>query len=90
MKITGHQYVSLSMVLMFLVFYPVLSVDQPPLADYRNNLARIHVWISYGSNNAVPHVEPVLTLQPNMAFDVVTEFLALFMPLEQAGRGLIF
>lgn len=73
----------------FFAFLPVLSVDQPPLADYPNHLARVHVWLSQGTSNVVPNVKPVLALQPNMAFELVAGFLTIFMPLEQAGRGFV-
>ncbi|MGD9774879.1 hypothetical protein [Diaphorobacter sp.] len=89
MKLTGRQYLSALMVLIVLAFVPVLSVDQPFLADYPNHLARVHVWLSHISNDPVPNVEPVWALQPNMAFELVTGFLTLFMPLKHAGHGFI-
>ena len=89
MKLSGAQYFSILAVFLVLVFLPILSVDQPPLADYPNHLARVHVWLMHGSSDAVPFVEPVWALQPNMVFELVTSLLSLFMPLEQAGRGFV-
>ena len=89
MKLSGAQYFSILAVFLVLVFLPILSVDQPPLADYPNYLARVHVWLMHGSSDAVPFVEPVWALQPNMVFELVTSLLSLFMPLEQAGRGFV-
>lgn len=89
MRLSGFQYFFIFGFLLWLVFIPILSVDQPPLADYPNHLARVYIWLTHNSPEAVPSVEPVLALQPNMAFELVTGLLSVFMPLEQAGRGFV-
>ena len=87
MKFTARRFFAAWLLLILLASVPVLSVEQPPLADYPNHLARVHIWLMSGSADAVPHVEPVWTLQPNMALELVFAFLPFFIAWEGAGRA---
>lgn len=89
MKFTARRFFAAWLLLILLASVPVLSVEQPPLADYPNHLARVHIWLMSGSADAVPHVEPVWTLQPNMALELVVGLLAHFIALESAGRAFV-
>lgn len=89
MKFTRRRFFAAWLLLFLLASVPVLSVEQPPLADYPNHLARVHIWLMSGSAGAVPHVEPVWALQPNMALELVVGLLAQFMALESAGRAFV-
>ena len=89
MKISGWQYALIVSFLLLLACIPIFSVDQPPLADYPNHLARVHIWLNYGTSSEVPNVVPVWAIQPNMAFELFVALLSVFMPLEQAGRWFV-
>lgn len=65
---------------------PVLLTPHVPLADYPNHLARVQVWSSFLNGVKVPHLEPVLALQPNMAFDLGVLGLTQIMNIETAGK----
>lgn len=45
MNVTGGSFFAVWLVLFFLASVPVLSMVQPPLADYLNHLARVHIWL---------------------------------------------
>jgi len=75
--------------LLVMASFPVLSVLQPPLADYPNHLARVYIWMSSASAQAVPHVQPVWALQPNMAFELIVGPLSQIVSLENAGRTFV-
>jgi len=69
---------------------PVWSVRIPPLVDYPNHLARMHVLTHY-------HETPLLqkyylinwAILPNLAMDAIVPVLAKLMPLEVAGKCFI-
>lgn len=89
MKLTDRRFFAIWLVLLLLASVPVLSVVQPPLADYPNHLARVHIWMSSVSDWAVPHVQPVWALQPNMAFELIVGPLSEIVSLEDAGRAFV-
>lgn len=65
---------------------PIFLTPHIPLADYPNHLARVQVWNEYLHGFEVPHLEPVLALQPNMAFDLVVLGLTQITDIETAGK----
>lgn len=89
MKLTDRRFFAIWLVLLLLASVPVLSVVQPPLADYPNHLARVYIWISSVSALAVPHVQPVWALQPNMAFELIVGPVSEIVSLEDAGRAFV-
>ena len=70
-----------------LALVPIFVSTIPPLADYPNHLARVHI-LSY--LETVPELanyyRDVTSAQPNLAFDIVVALLSRVMPLETAGR----
>ena len=70
-----------------LLLLPFFFIQIPPLQDYPNHLARIHVLMQI---HASPAFEEYYKVQwaplPNLAMDLIVPFLALFAPLETAGR----
>jgi hypothetical protein len=70
-----------------IALYPVLSVAVPPLVDYPNHLARMHVLANWASDPALQQNYVVnWRLLPNMAEDLIVPLLARFMPLYAAGK----
>ncbi len=66
---------------------PIFVSRIPPLADYPNHLARVHILSNL---DRVPELaeyyRDVTSAQPNLAFDVIVALLARVMPLEAAGK----
>ncbi len=75
------------LILTGVALYPVLSVDVPPLVDYPNHLARMHILSAW-------HDDPDLqrnyvvnrSLGPNMAMDLIVPMLTKILPIYDAGR----
>lgn len=75
------------LILTCVALYPVLSVEVPPLVDYPNHLARMHILGAW-------HDDPDLqrnyvvnwSLGPNMAMDLIVPVLAKVLPIYDAGR----
>ncbi|HEU4685508.1 MAG TPA: hypothetical protein VFS39_13465 [Nitrospira sp.] len=75
---------------MALAFIPIAVSSIPPLADYPNHLARVHILTHLGgSPELAEYYRSVQGVQPNLAFDVVVGALTRVMPLEAAGRTFI-
>jgi hypothetical protein len=66
---------------------PILIVATPPLLDYPNHLARMHIEADYHNS---PLLQQFYALDwrpiPNMAMDLVVPPLARIMPLAWAGK----
>lgn len=87
MNVSKQTITALILVLLtILTCIPVLLTPHVPLADYPNHLARVQVWNGFLHGVTVPHLEPVLALQPNMAFDLVVLGLTQFMDIETSGK----
>ena len=73
--------------LLAVTIVPIWLVRLPPLVDYPNHLARMHIL---GSGNESPllnqYYEIHWAVLPNLAMDLVVPILAHVMPLETAGR----
>jgi hypothetical protein len=67
---------------MTLVAIPLFSTVLPPLFDYPNHLARMHLLTEGGNAFYVVHWAPL----PNLAQDLIVPPLARLMPLELASR----
>jgi hypothetical protein len=68
--------------LMFLAAVPLFSTVLPPLFDYPNHLARMHLLSEGGNQFYAVHWEPL----PNLAQDLIVPPLAQLMPLELASK----
>ena len=68
--------------LMILVSVPLFSTVLPPLFDYPNHLARMHVLAAGGSQFYAVHWQAL----PNLAQDLIVPPLARLMPLELASK----
>ena len=68
--------------LIALVTVPLFSTVLPPLVDYPNHLARMHLLIEGGNAFYVVHWTPL----PNLAQDLIVPPLARLMPLELASK----
>lgn len=79
-------YVLLSII----AVYPIISVEVPPLVDYPNHLARIHILSAWETtpilqNNYSVHWK----LAPNLAMDLILVPLSKFVPLYLLGQGFL-
>lgn len=74
-------------VLVAAALYPVFSVTVPPLVDYPNHLARMHIL---AHRDAIPALQRIYTIEwslhPNMAMDLIVPVLARFMSIYMAGK----
>jgi hypothetical protein len=69
-----------------LVLAPVLAIQHPPLLDYPNHLARVHVLTNPDDPQLAEFYGINWALLPNLGFDLITYALAQAVSLEQAGR----
>jgi hypothetical protein len=69
-------------VLLAIVSVPVFSTVLPPLVDYPNHLARLHLITEGGNQFYAVRWAPL----PDLAADLVVPTLARVMPLEWAGK----
>jgi len=69
-------------VLLAIVSIPVFSTVLPPLVDYPNHLARLHLLTEGGNQFYAVRWAPL----PDLAADLMVPTLARVMPLEWAGR----
>jgi hypothetical protein len=67
---------------MVLVAVPLLSTVMPPLFDYPNHLARMHLLLEGGNEFYAVHWEAL----PNLAEDLIVPPLARLVPLETASK----
>jgi len=69
-------------VLLALACVPIFSTVLPPLVDYPNHLARMHLLGEGGNQFYAVHWAPL----PNLAADLIVPALARLMPLALAGK----
>jgi len=70
---------------------PILRAELPPLLDYPNHLARMHVLVTLPQSPALQqYYETRWDLLPNLAMDLTVPVLARIMPLEWAGKAFVF
>ena len=78
------------LVLLFIALIPLGLASIPPLIDYPNHLARMHVLIHGAESEALQRFYRVnWAPMPNLAMDLVVPGLAAVMPLGIAGRVFI-
>ncbi|HEX4504756.1 MAG TPA: hypothetical protein VH722_03420 [Alphaproteobacteria bacterium] len=66
---------------------PVVSVRLPPILDYPNHLARMHILAALpASADLARYYQAVWTPIPNLAWDAIVPALATIMPVEGAMR----
>jgi hypothetical protein len=79
--------VALYLALTAIALYPVFAVSVPPLVDYPNHLARMHILAKWASDPALQRNYVVdWSLHPNMAMDLVVPVLARVMSVYTAGK----
>jgi hypothetical protein len=66
---------------------PVLRAELPPIVDYPNHLARMHVLMEQPRSGALQRYYEIRWRPlPNLAMDLAVPLLARVMPLEWAGK----
>jgi hypothetical protein len=74
-------------VLLAVAIVPIWLVRLPPLVDYPNHLARMHILESENRSPVLnQYYEIHWAVLPNLGMDLVVPILARVMPLETAGR----
>jgi hypothetical protein len=74
-------------VVLILLSLPIFSVTVPPLGDYPNHLARMHILAGFADSKALQANYVVSwKLEPYLAMDLVVPFLTRFMSVYTAGR----
>lgn len=90
MSITIRQYFSIYAVFLAVAIAPVWLTAQPPLVDYPNHLARMHLLINVSHSELLQRFYQVRwAVLPNLAMDLVIPSLATVMPLGAAGKVFI-
>lgn len=86
----GWMLAALYVVLAAVAVYPVFTVAVPPLVDYPNHLARMHILANAAD---VPELRGNYVadwkLHPNMAMELIVPQLARFMSIYMAGKVFI-
>ena len=77
----------LFMVLLAIAVVPIWSVRIPPLVDYPNHLARMHILSSRNQSIFLQqYYEIRWAILPNLGMDLVVPPLVSLVPVEHAGR----
>ena len=78
------------MLLLVLALIPLASVRVPPLLDYPNHLARMHILLDAGRSADLTRAYEIRwSLLPNLAMDAVVPWLGEILPLDIAGRSFV-
>ncbi len=85
---TRGRLVALGFLLLFAIAsLPVLTASLPPLFDYPNHLARMHILAEAGQGTKLDLYYALnWAWQPNLAMDLIVPPLAHLIPLELASR----
>lgn len=87
---TGRRLAAGFALLLALALLPLVSVRVPPLLDYPNHLARMHILIDAGRSAELARAYEIRwSPLPNLAMDAVVPVLARILPLDLAGRGFV-
>lgn len=74
-------------ILLMVSLAPVWMVAIPPLVDYPNHLARMHILVNGAQSESLGRFYAVSwSVIPNLAMDIIVPALVNFMPLEIAGK----
>jgi hypothetical protein len=78
---------TLAVILLGISLIPFVFVDIPPLQDYPNHLARMHILVHGHTSDLVREFYEVQwALVPYLAMDAIVPLLTKVMPLEAAGK----
>ena len=81
------QALSLMFVFVSISLIPIWTVHTPPLTDYPNHMARMHILVNaHQSPTLQQYYEVRWAVLPNLAMDIVIPTLALVLPLAVAGK----
>ena len=84
---SGPQLVVLFFVLALIAFIPVITHPLPPLEDYANHLARMHVIATIQRDRDLARFYEIdWQIVPNLMMDLVVPVLARFMNIYLAGQ----
>jgi hypothetical protein len=84
---TGLQIGVLCLALLMVASIPILTQPLPPLEDYINHLARMHVIASIGSDPALARFYEIQwQIVPNLMMDIIVPPLAHLMSVYTAGQ----
>jgi hypothetical protein len=87
---TGRRVAAGFALLLVLALVPLAGVRVPPLLDYPNHLARMHILLDAGRSADLARAYAVRwSLLPNLAMDAVVPGLARILPLDLAGRAFV-
>ncbi len=79
-----------AVVLLGIALIPVVLVEIPPLVDYPNHMARMHILADAGRSSWLTQFYEIhWNILPNLAMDLVVPPLTRFMPIETAGKVFI-
>ena len=91
---TFRAFAAIYLILLFIALVPLGLVSIPPLLDYPNHLARMHILLHGAEFEALQKFYRVdWAPYPNLAMELLVPAFAAVMPLEVAGRvfvGLTF
>jgi hypothetical protein len=83
--------IGLYVVVLALLAVPIVSVVVPPLVDYPNHLARMHILAAYaGSPELQQNYVVAWTLSPYLAMDLIVPKLAYVMSIYTSGRVFLY
>ena len=86
-SLTGWRLAAIHILLIGAVLSPMIWAEYPPLVDYPNHLARIHVLATLDHN---PHLQRFSianwSLLPNVAMDALLVPLARVIPIYLLGK----
>lgn len=83
----GNQLAVLFCLLMLLISVPVWTHPVPPLSDYANHLARMHVIAKLGTDTMLAQYYQIdWQIIPNLTMDLVVPLLGRFMRIYLAGQ----
>jgi hypothetical protein len=83
----GRKVAAAFLLLLVVALVPLIGVRVPPLLDYPNHLARMHILADGGRSADLARAYEIRwSLLPNLAMDAVVPPLAQFLPLDVAGR----
>lgn len=84
---TGAQILVMFLVFLLLTSIPVWTHQLPPLSDYVNHLARMHVIAAIDKNpNLAKFYEIDWQIIPNLTMDLVVPWLTRFLNIYTAGK----
>ncbi|MEM6497458.1 MAG: hypothetical protein AAF709_12115 [Pseudomonadota bacterium] len=64
----------------------IWAFKYPPLLDYSNHLARVHVFENLAGPDFAPYFDFEIGVPTNLALDALTYVFAMFLPIDIAGR----